>query len=162
MKAAILSTFVTISLLSTGALAAAEDFPSFDIFHSHCAVTVTFPNKLCANVFSELSDILQKFNAGADPAHGQYLFKERQPISYIWASHSSKYGWDSDVIFEPTQLGNDCQIRGRSRTKSTFHSAGTENYCDQWNVYQGMGSYNNMQIASCSAIPSDPQSTCTR
>ena len=113
----------------------ASDFPSFDILHSHCALTVVAPGQLCAVVYNDLITILQTFNAGGDPAHGVYLFKERQAISYAWMVHNSKRGWYSDVIFEPVQMGNDCQIRGRSRTQSTFHAAGTENYCDLWNVF---------------------------
>ena len=93
-----------------------SDFPSFDLLHSHCAVTVTLPGKLCVEVFNTLIFTINDFNAGGDPSHGVYLYKERQPISYVWAIHQSKYGWSSDVIFEPTQMQGDCQTRGRSRT----------------------------------------------
>jgi hypothetical protein len=133
------SLAILAALLLAQVSASPDNFPSFDIFHSHCAVDVTLPGQLCTTAYKTLYDTILRFNAGADPAHGQYLFKESQPISYIWATHSSRRGWDSDVLFEPTQIGDDCQLRGRSRTMSTFHMAGTENYCDLWNVYQGLG-----------------------
>ena len=145
------------------AQAAASDFPSFDIFHSHCAINVLIPGKLCTNVYQSVINTIDSFNAGKDHSHGVYTYKEIQRISYVWVVHDSKRGWDSDVIFEPTQIGNDCQIRGRSRTKSTFHSAGTENYCDIWNVYMNIGAGSNkMDVSSCSSIPKDPTTTCSQ
>ena len=79
----------------------------------------------------------------------------------MWMIHNSKKGWYSDVIFEPIQQGNDCQIRGRSRTRSTFHSAGTENYCDLWNAYNALEKFTSLTVTSCSSIPVDAIKTCT-
>ena len=154
-----------LSLLLVAAVstvqASPDDFPWFDLLHSHCQVTVIVPNQLCAVVYSDLISVMDKFNAGGDPTGGQYLYKERQAINYIWMIHNSKRGWYSDVMFEPIQLGNDCQIRGRSRTQSTFHSAGTENYCDLWNVYNSLDNYISLTVSSCSSTPVDPLKTCS-
>ena len=155
---------LTILLAAVAALANcdAEDFPSFDIFHSHCAIDVTFPGQLCASVYQGIITPVNKFNAGADPSGGTYQYYEKQAISYIWLTHLSKYGWASDVIFEPAQLGDDCILRGRSRTESTWHSAGTENYCDLWNVHTALGGYVSQQIGSCSEVPDKPAVTCSQ
>ena len=51
-----------------------SDFPSFDLLHSHCAVTVTLPGKLCVEVFNTLITTINDFNAGGDPSHGVYLY----------------------------------------------------------------------------------------
>ena len=157
---------MTTKLLALASLAftvssSAYDFPSFDIMHSHCAVSVVIPNKLCTSVYSDITNTVNKFNAGQDPSGGVYQYKEKQPISYMWLIHVSKRGWNSDILLEPTQVNGDCQIRGRSRTTSTFHIAGTENYCDLWNLYQAIGPYTQMDINSCSSVPRDPSSTCT-
>ena len=140
--------------------ASPDDFPWFDLLHSHCQVYVSIPNQLCAVVYSDLIAVMDKFNAGGDPSGGQYLYKERQAINYVWMTHNSKRGWYSDVIIEPVQIGNDCQLRGRSRTQSTFHAAGTENYCDLWNVYEALNGYTSIQVSSCSSIPVNPKATC--
>ena len=140
--------------------ASPDDFPWFDLLHSHCAVNVNIPNQLCATVYSDLISVLDKYNGGGDPSGGQYTFNERQAINYVWMVHNSKKGWYSDVIFEPVQVGQDCQLKGRSRTRSTFHAAGTENYCDLWNVYEGLGTYTGIAVSSCSSVPRDPKATC--
>ena len=157
-----LTLFTTAAaLFIANVFASADDFPSFDIFHSHCKIDVVVNNQLCVDVYSKIISTLDSFNAGADPSGGQYQYKERQPISYIWMTHDSKRGWFSDVIFEAIQVDNGCQIQGRSRTQSTFHSAGIENYCDLWNVYEKVDpTFNGLSVSSCSATPKDPATNC--
>ena len=153
--------FFAATLLFTSVSGAASDFPSFDLFHSHCQVDVMIQNKLCVDVYPQLEATIDKFNAGGDPSKGVYQFKERQAISYIWATHNSNRGWFSDVLLQPIQMSEGCLIQGRSRTQSTFHSAGIENYCDLYNVYQvAEPTYANLQVTSCSKTPSDPANNC--
>ena len=114
MKASRIFSFVSVciaAILTQGpslVKCSADDFPSFDIFHSHCALSVVIPGQLCYDVYSQLKATLVNFNAGGDPSGGVYKLKEEQAISYVWTLHDSRKGWYSDVIFEPTQVGNDC------------------------------------------------------
>ena len=159
------STVATVLLCLTAipsVSATAYDYPSFDIFHSHCGLNVKYENTLCVDVYNNIINVLNNFNAGQDPAKGTYQFKERQAISYIWMLHKSQSSWVDDVIFETLQLNDGCQITGRSRTQSTFHSAGEENYCNLWNVYNAVGSFTGLSANSCSSQPSDPVKSCIK
>ncbi len=156
-----IAVFAALCLFQSVVKAASSDFPSFDIFHSHCAIAVTFPSSLCTDSYQNIINTINKFNSEGDPSHGSFRYYQKQPIAYVWLTHMSKYGWASDVILEPIQNGDDCVVRGRSRTQSTFHIAGTENYCDLWTIFQGMNGYTNFVSTSCSSVPSNPQHTCT-
>ena len=96
------------SAMFTYAHASAYDFPSFDIFHSHCKIEAVFNDELCVDVYPKIISTLDSFNAGQDPSGGTYQYKERQPISYVWMTHDSKKGWFSDVIFEAIQTDKGC------------------------------------------------------
>ena len=71
------ATLIGLIALFATAQADASDFPSFDIFHSHCYVEATFPGQLCKVTYDNLSKIVVNFNSGSDPSHGQYIFKEK-------------------------------------------------------------------------------------
>ncbi|CDW77680.1 UNKNOWN [Stylonychia lemnae] len=157
-----LSVLSTLLLASSSVYAAATDFPSFDIFHSHCGLNVKYQNVLCVDAFQKIYNTVLQFNAGGDPAQGAYLLKEKQPISYIWTTHKSSEGWYSDVIFETNQLADGCYITGRSRTQSSLHSAGNDNFCDIWNVLNSAGTISNQGLNSCSNSPTDPENQCKK
>ena len=105
MKVALLTTAALMLAQTSGS---AADFPSFDIFHSHCKIDVLVNDQLCVDVYPKLISTLDNFNAGGDPSGGTYQYKERQPISYAWMNHDSRKGWFSDVIFEAVQMSNGC------------------------------------------------------
>ena len=56
--------------------ASPDDFPWFDLLHSHCQITVLVPGQVCPIVYNDLLAIMEKFNA-EDLSGGQYQFKER-------------------------------------------------------------------------------------
>ncbi len=91
---------ILTALLATTALCTSSDYPSFDVFHSHCGLTVLFEDTLCVDIFNGLVSTLDNFIAGQDPTKGTYQYKERQPISYIWTIHKLADGNLDDVIFE--------------------------------------------------------------
>ena len=62
----------TLALFLGQAAASAYDFPSFDIFHSHCGLNVKYANSLCVDVYQKITSTLDFFNAGHDPAKGTY------------------------------------------------------------------------------------------
>ena len=95
MKSALMSILGAVVVSGS-----ASNFPSFDIFHSHCGLNVQYQGQFCYDIYDKLKDTLNTFNAGGDPAHGTYQFKEEQAITYIWAIHKSKDGNLDDVIFE--------------------------------------------------------------
>ena len=68
MKLAILTT--AAALLFSESSASAADFPSFDIFHSHCKIDVIVNDQLCVDVYPKLISTLDSFNAGSDPTGG--------------------------------------------------------------------------------------------
>ena len=67
MKVALLTTAALLISQSSGS---AADFPSFDIFHSHCKVDVVVNDKLCVDIYPLLISTLDSFNAGGDPLGG--------------------------------------------------------------------------------------------
>ena len=64
-------------LMASPVSCSSDYFPSFDIFHSHCSFDVTFQGQLCATVYQNIVDVINQFNAGGDPSHGTYQYKER-------------------------------------------------------------------------------------
>eukprot|EP00347_Sterkiella_histriomuscorum_P020111 403339062 len=159
-KLCILST-AAVLLLTDTVSASAYDFPSFDIFHSKCGINVNYKDTLCYNAYNNLVQTLTYFIDNHDPANGHYTFKEKQAISYVWATHISASGWASDNIFETNQLQDgSCQISARSRTKSMFHEGQLDNFCDLWNVLNDAGTISNQGIYSCSYSPADPMTQC--
>ena len=160
-KLCILSTAVAVLLSSEQVSASASDFPSFDMFHSKCGLNIKYKNTMCYDAYNNIAKSVQKFIDTKDPAGGQYAFKEKQPISYVWTTHLSKSGWKSDNIFETNQLDDgSCAISARSRTSSMFHSGQNDNFCDLWNVLNDAGEISNQGIFSCSYSPSDPEAFC--
>ena len=70
----------TVSILALSALlaltnASIDKFPKFDSFHTHCMLDVTYPNRVCSQVFSSMGGILESFS-GSDPMKGKYTMKE--------------------------------------------------------------------------------------
>ena len=91
-KLTVLSAAILL-LLTPEVSADASDFPSFDMFHSHCGLKVKYQNTMCYNAYNNLVNSIQKFIDTKDPANGHYTFKEKQAISYVWSTHLSTSGW---------------------------------------------------------------------
>ncbi len=92
MKFAILSQFLALSSASV------NDFPAFDSFHAHCALSTTFTAN-CADTFAALDNSLKNFDDS--PAAGTYTFKEDGANSYVWATRLTRSKqYTDDVIFE--------------------------------------------------------------
>ena len=86
----ILCMSAVLVVLASGAV---SDFPAFDVLHNHCQVKVTYPDTMCVEIYRNLIENLNKFNAGLDPAKGTYKYKEKQPISYVWVIHDDEKTW---------------------------------------------------------------------
>ena len=112
-------TFISRAILVlslTLTLTLAHSFPSLDLFHSSCRMTVIYRGTLCATLYDRLFDVLDLFNAGGDPAKGLYQYKEKNPISSLWVTHKTQKGAVSDVLFETNQINNDCHVKAKSRS----------------------------------------------
>lgn len=92
-----------------------SDFPSFDAFHSNCAMTVTYPNTDCTAQFKTLENTINSFAPG--PSGGMYAIKEETTNEYIWATRTTPtHHYVDDIIFQFNDDDNACTIQAKSRS----------------------------------------------
>ena len=83
---------------------AASDFPSFDILHAHCMMTVEVSGT-CSEVYSTIKNTIATM---ADPLHGHYKLFEDETDQYVWAVRTEPtFGWKYDVIWEMVSSQNE-------------------------------------------------------
>ena len=76
-----------------------NDFPSLDMFHAHCEITVPV-EKSCSDAYTELKGLTDESKDTAEPP-GSYRPKEHSDHSYVWTERTTANGkYTDDVIFE--------------------------------------------------------------
>ena len=89
---------LVIAVLVSFSSASIDKFPSNDIFHPHCMLTVTYPNRVCSDVFTRMGTLLDSFG-GSDPNNGKYTPKEQGEL-YYWLTRTTDSGKQpTDVAF---------------------------------------------------------------
>lgn len=152
---------VLVALLAVTATAKLSDFPRFDTFHSHCQIDVTYYNRQCNDTFARMGSIIQGFS-GSDPNDGKYAFLEKQENNYWWVTRTAnihKYV-DEDISFVFTQVENDCQVVGKSRTRYLQYYDYEANYCNIWNVFKYTDVFEKQVTSNCKWIPKVPEQSC--
>ena len=143
------------------AVADKKDFPRDDAFHAGCAVTATFAGAQCADIYAAIdSEVRAWGSAETSPAQGVYKLKEEVENDYVWSTRLTKNGkYVDDQLFDLTQTDAGCEVAGRSRSQSMSYYDYSVNFCNLWNVYNGIGGF-TYETKKCGYPAKDPESTC--
>ena len=99
--------------------------------------------------------------ANGGPSGGLYAVHEEQLDSYIWSTRTTPVAkYVDDQIFEFTQVGANCSVQARSRSQTTSYYDYDTNYCNMWNVFNSLASFENLTTTKCKWVPTDPVTTC--
>merc|ERR1712070_216846 len=155
-----MKSLTAIAMASTFANASPSDFPRLDGAHAHCEMTVIFPDTQCAALYKEMNSEIRSWSTGG-PSDGLYSIYEEETDDYIWSTRVTKNRkYTDDQIFEFTQEGLSCKVAAKSRSQSSSYYDYSVNYCNMWNVFEGIGGFEDLQTKECKWVPSDPVSTC--
>ena len=130
-------------------------FPSFDRFHAHCAMTVTFNNLSCVQAYDRMKDLTEEW-APEPKAGGIYAMWTATEEEQLWVTRTTptKHYID-DIIFE--YFGNPadfevkgCTVKGRSRSQTLSYYDYDTNFCNMWNVFDALKQpITNMTVSDC-------------
>ena len=150
--------------LAAVAFADKSDFPKFDAFHADCAVSAQFNQVSCDSLYALMDNEIRTWDSDAtSPSQGVYALKEEANDDYIWSTRltlNKKY--TDDQLFEFNTSGSGCMIGGKSRSQSVSYLDNDVNFCNLWNVYNGVGAEFTYSTGKCSGSPNDPATTCAR
>ena len=161
----------TFALATLAAIASASksDFPSDAWNHAGCHVQATF-DASCDALYKQVDAEIKAWNPEPLSTPGYYSLKEEATDDYIWSTrltYNKKY--TDDQLFEFVNgTDSSCTIKGRSRSQSFSMLDNGVNYCNLWNVFNGIksagiaSSFSVDKVSSCSVKPSNPTETCAR
>ena len=101
--------------------------------------------------------------ANGGPSGGDYAIYEEDLTSYIWSTRTTPVAkYVDDQIFEFTQNGANCDVLAKSRSQTASYYDYDTNYCNMWNVFTELASFENLKTTKCQWVPSDPVTTCAQ
>ena len=151
-----------LAALAAFVSADASDFPTHNSGHAHCELDSPWSNTSCDTLWEEIDAQVRVYGSG-DAAGGVYSVYEEEDPEYVWATRRTggKAKYVDDVIYELTQSGTTCDVRGRSRSQSMSYIDYDTNYCNIWNVYNSVGGYSDLYTTGdCPFIPDDAATQC--
>ena len=146
------------------AFAAEDDFPHDDAFHADCHVDTEFEGMSCDTVYALIDNEIRSWgSATTSPAGGVYSMYEEQVDKYVWSTRLTRDGnYTDDQMFELDEENTGCKVKGHSRSESQSVYDYSVNYCNLWNVYNGISANPTVEVGDCASKPSDPVTTCAR
>ena len=149
---------------SLAALAVADKakFPRDDSFHADCHVNAQFDGVSCDSVYALVDANIRSWgSATTSPAAGIYNIKEEANDDYIWSTRKTKnMKYTDDQLFEFVENNQGCAVTGHSRSQSMSYYDYSVNFCNLWNVYNGVGSAFTFSTGKCGYPADDPVKTC--
>ena len=141
-----------------------KNFPHDSSFHAGCHVSAQFNDYTCDQLYAILDTEIRSWDSDTtSPSGGVYSLKEEGSNDYIWSTRvtlNKKY--TDDQLFEFNTSGSGCMIGGKSRSQSVSYLDNDVNFCNLWNVYNGIGAEFTYSTGKCSGSPNDPATTCAR
>uniref|UniRef100_A0A7S3U4Q1 Uncharacterized protein n=1 Tax=Strombidinopsis acuminata TaxID=141414 RepID=A0A7S3U4Q1_9SPIT len=143
-----------------------SDFPTNLSGHAHCSLSTDFVGMDCDSVYNAVNSEVAKWGSSkTSPAGGLYRLYEESTDDYIWTTRLTRdEKYVDDQLFEFEPINGGCHVAGQSRSQSPSYYDYDVNYCNMWNVYNGVGGFSNLHISSCDFYPSDSEieTTCAR
>ena len=142
--------------------ASAADFPSDDAFHADCHVTAQFDQTSCDTLYALMDNEIRSWDSDTtSPAAGVYTLKEEELNDYIWSTRLTKNKqYTDDQIFQFEENNAGCSVAGHSRSQSMSMYDYSVNFCNLWNVYNGLGLDYTYSTGTCGYPAEDPTTTC--
>ena len=143
------------------------DFPSDSFSHSGCHMTVTFNQFNCAELENLMSAEIKSWANGdscaASGYPGFYNLKLETQGECIWSTRlTANKQYTDDQLFQFAASGTGCKVTAKSRSQSMSYLDSCVNYCNMYNVFNGIGAFTLNEVSHCSQTPSDVASTCAR
>uniref|UniRef100_A0A7S3I0M7 Uncharacterized protein n=2 Tax=Choreotrichia TaxID=141411 RepID=A0A7S3I0M7_9SPIT len=149
--------------LTALALADKGSFPRDDSFHADCHVSAQFDGVSCDSLYALMDAEIRSWNSDTtSPAQGVYNLKEESVDDYIWSTRLTKnQKYTDDQLFEFSSNDTGCAVTGRSRSQSMSYYDYSVNFCNLWNVYNGLN-LTSYSVGKCGYPAKDPASTCAK
>ena len=144
-----------------------QGFPSFDSFHAHCAMSVTFADKSCQDAYNVMKDRIEAWTP--EPlAGGVYKLYDAIEDERIWATRTTpKKHYVDDILFEYFGDSKDFQAKGctvsaKSRSQSLSYYDYDTNFCNMWNVLKEVsGPGMTIKVDQCKFQPKEEEIAAT-
>ncbi len=151
-----------IATLAAFVAADKSDFPKDDAFHADCHVSAQFDGVSCDSVYALVDNEIRRWGSpSTSPAQGVYNIYEESNDDYIWSTRLTKNGqYTDDQMFDFAENNSGCMIAGHSRSESNSVYDYSVNFCNLWNVYNGVGSPFTFSVGKCAYPAEDPATTC--
>ena len=158
MKAFVCSAFAAL------ALADKSDFPRDDAFHADCHVSAQFDGLSCENLWALIDAEIRRWDSDTtSPSQGVYNIKEESLNDYVWSTRLTKNkAYTDDQLFQLTSNSSGCAVDGHSRSQSVSYYDYSVNFCNLWNVYNGVGDAFTYSVGKCGYPADDPATTCAK
>ena len=136
------------------ASAGAADFPAFDDFHANCALSATFGNTQCCQLWTIFDQTIK--GETPDVGGGMYSIYEETDCDYVWCQRETPtHHYVDDIIFNFDQQGEDCVVSAKSRSETMSYYDYNTNYCNMWNIFEDVNvPFTNLQYSDCQYHPS--------
>ena len=158
-----MKSFVCATLAAL-AIASKSSFPHDDAFHADCHLTAEFDGMSCDSLYALVDNEIRSWDSSTkSPAAGVYGLKEEANNDYIWSTRKTKNEkYTDDQLFEFTATASGCQVSGHSRSQSMSYYDYSVNYCNLWNVYNGITTSTPFTVSTgkCGYPAEDPKTTC--
>ena len=153
-----------IATLAALAVADQSDFPKDDSFHADCHVSAQFDGMSCDSVYTLVDAEVRRWGSSTtSPAGGEYQLYEESSDSYLWSKRLTKdEKYTDDQMFDFVETNAGCNVTGHSRSESMSVYDYSVNFCNLWNVYNGVGSPFTYSVGVCGYPADDPVTTCAR
>ena len=155
----------SFALASLAALVSADasDFPSDDSRHAYCHVNATFDGLSCDSLYALMDNEIRRWDSSTtSPSGGVYSIYEEGVDSYIWSTRLTRDGnYVDDQLFQLSATASGCYVEGHSKSESFSYYDYSVNFCNLWNVYNGVGNF-SYKIGACPFPADDPVTTCAR
>ena len=151
------------AVFAAAASADITDFPKDDAMHADCHVTAVFAGVSCSTIYAEIDAEIRAWGEDTtSPAGGVYELKEEKVDSYVWSTRLTRdKKYTDDNLFPLEETDEGCTVAGHSRSIHTSIYDYSVNFCNLWNVYNGIGGF-TYTVGDCAYPASDPVTTCAR
>ena len=144
-----------------------SDFPSNSFSHAGCQMTVTFSQFDCSQLETLMSTEIKNWANGdsctASGYPGFYTLHHEEAGSCIWSTRlTANKKYTDDQLFSFAASGSGCKVVAKSRSQSLSYLDSCVNYCNMYNVFNGIGAFTIDDVSHCSQTPDDVASTCAR
>ena len=128
-----------------------KDYPSSDMFHSHCELTTTVAAP-CRSVYTTFNSPIAAYAKG-DQGSGLYSVHASYSGDFCAIRETPTHHYKDDILFSLVDSNGACTVTAKSRSQSLSVYDFDTNYCNMYNILKSE-TLSNLTISKCAYSPS--------